>query len=194
MKLKKLLEQFTLELNVPEPDDAYDFDTIKVTDLGYGNYYKYTYTNNQGNVMEVTNLIKPVSADAVSGKITQPGKVIFIAFGLYDDADEEEDGYHDDESEERKYGVKTGAGDTIKVLATVVEATKRTMEKEGGEKNIYAIAFAPSDKKRKNIYDHYLTTLFPNFKKDERPSSVGFTFFINQDFKGRTKVDQDETN
>ena len=189
MKLKKLLEQITLELNVPKPEDAYDFDNIKVSDLGYGNYYKYTYTNNRGDVMEVTNLIKPVTADAVSGKITQPGKVIFIAFGLYDDEDEKEDGYHDDESEQRKYKAKTGAGDTIKVLATVVEATKQTMKKEGGEDKIYGIAFAPSDKKRKNIYDHYLTTLFPNFKKDQRSSSAGFTFFINQDFKGRAKVD-----
>ena len=46
MKLRDLLEQLTLELNMPKPEDAYKFDNIEVNDMGYGNYYKYTYKNN----------------------------------------------------------------------------------------------------------------------------------------------------
>jgi len=167
---------------MPKPEDAYDFDDIQVKDMGYGNYYKYTYENNQGDMMEITNLVQPPTVSSTTGKVSQPGKVIYIAFGLYEE--EEEDGYRDEESDERKYKAMTGAGDTIKVLATVVEATKQTMEKEGGEDKIYGIAFAPSDNKRKNIYDYYLNTLFPNFKKDEKASG-GFALFVNQDFKGK---------
>ena len=183
MKLRDLLEQLTLELNVPKPEDAYDFDNIEVKDMGYGNYYKYTYTNSQGDEMEVTNLVSPPTVHLTTSSKAQPGKAIYIAFGLYEE--EEEDGYRDEESEERKYKAMTGAGDMIKVLATVVEATKQTIKKEGGEDKIYAIKFAPSDIKRKNIYDHYITSLFPNFKKDLNSSSAAFTSFVNQDFKGK---------
>lgn len=183
MKLRDLLEQLTLELNMPKPEDAYDFDNIEVKDMGYGNYYKYTYTNSQGDEMEVTNLVSPPTVHLTTSSKAQPGKAIYIAFGLYEE--EEEDGYRDEESEERKYKAMTGAGDMIKVLATVVEATKQTIKKEGGEDKIYAIKFAPSDIKRKNIYDHYITSLFPNFKKDLNSSSAAFTSFVNQDFKGK---------
>ena len=183
MKLRDLLEQLTLELNVPKPEDAYDFDNIEVKDMGYGNYYKYTYENNQGDMMEITNLVQPPTVHLTTSSKAQPGKAIYIAFGLYEE--EEEDGYRDEESEERKYKAMTGAGDMIKVLATVVEATKQTIKKEGGEDKIYAIKFAPSDIKRKNIYDHYITSLFPNFKKDLNSSSAAFTSFVNQDFKGK---------
>lgn len=188
MKLRDLLEQLTVELNMPKPEDAYDFDDIQVKDMGYGNYYKYIYENIQGDNMEITNLVSPPTVSATTGKKSQPGKVIYIAFGLYEDDMkdvDDEDRYMDQEEEDRKYKSMTGAGDTIKVLATVVEATKQTMKKEGGEDNIYGIAFAPSDKKRKNIYDHYLGTLFPNFKKDEKASG-GFSLFVNQNFKDKS--------
>ena len=187
MKLRDLLEQLTLELNMPKPEDAYDFDDIQVKDMGYGNYYKYIYENIQGDNMEITNLVSPPTISATTGKKSQPGKVIYIAFGLYEDDMkdvDDEDRYMDQEEEDRKYKSMTGAGDTIKVLATVVEATKQTMKKEGGEDNIYGIAFAPSDNKRKNIYDYYLNTLFPNFKKDEKASG-GFALFVNKNFKGK---------
>jgi hypothetical protein len=70
----------------------------------------------------------------------------------------------------------------LKVLATVVEATKRTMKSEGGQENIYSILYSPADKKRANIYLHYLETLFPGFEK--APGQKGsFTRFINKDFK-----------
>ena len=256
MKLRDLLEQLTLELNMPKPEDAYDFDNIEVNDMGYGNYYKYTYKNNNpyiklyyqtdkglenlkilvkkygldiitlsaeeldnkkieyylkingpeesidsllknhinvfdkfnpkgsieiesGDKMEVTNLVQPPTVSSTTGKVSQPGKVIYIAFGLYEKKDSESE-----EDEDRKYKAMTGAGDTIKVLATVVEATKQTMKKEGGEDKIYGIAFAPSDNKRKDIYDYYLKALFPKFKKDEEASG-GFALFVNQDFKGK---------
>ena len=184
MKLRDLLEQLTLELNMPKPEDAYDFDDIQLKDMGYGNYYKYIYTNTKGDKMEVTNLVSPPTVSIATGVKKQPGKAIYIAFGLYEE--DNEDGYNDEESEERKYKAMTGAGDMIKVLATVVEATKQTIEKEGGEDKIYAIKFAPSDKKRKNIYDHYITSLFPNFKKDLNSSSSAFTTFINKNFKDKS--------
>lgn len=184
MKLRDLLEQLTVELNMPKPEDAYDFDNIEVKDMGYGNYYKYIYTNTKGDKMEVTNLVSPPTVSLSAGVKKQPGKAIYIAFGLYEE--DNEDGYNDDESEERKYKAMTGAGDMIKVLATVVEATKQTIEKEGGEDKIYAIKFAPSDIKRKNIYDHYITSLFPNFKKDLNSSSAAFTTFINKNFKDKS--------
>ena len=258
MKLRDLLEQLTVELNMPKPEDAYDFDNIEVNNMGYGNYYKYTYTNinphiklyydtdkglenlenlvkkyglnmitlsskketdekitkyylkitgsqedinkflknhwrvfnsfnptgsaniESGDKMEVTTLVSPPAVSATTGVKTQPGKVIYVAFGLY------EKGIGDEESEERKYNVMTGAGDMIKVLATVVEAIKQTMKKEGGEDKIYGIKFAPSDKRRKSIYDHYLTTLFPSFEKDLNSSRAGFTMFINKNFKDKS--------
>lgn len=258
MKLRDLLEQLTVELNIPKPEDAYDFDNIEVNNMGYGNYYKYTYTNinphiklyyktdkglenlenlvkkyglnmitlsskketdekitkyylkitgsqedinkflknhwsvfnsfnpkgsaniESGDKMEVTTLVSPPAVSATTGVKTQPGKVIYVAFGLY------EKGIGDEESEERKYNVMTGAGDMIKVLATVVEAIKQTIKKEGGEDKIYGIKFAPSDKRRKSIYDHYLTTLFPSFEKDLNSSKAGFTMFINKNFKDKS--------
>lgn len=257
MKLRDLLEQLTVELNMPKPEDAYNFDNIEVKDMGYGNYYKYTYTNinphiklyyetdkglqnlenlvkkyglnmitlsskkdtneeiikyylkiigsqedinkflknhwsvfnsfnpkgsaniELGDKMEVTTLVSPPTVSATTGVKTQPGKVIYVAFGLYEKDNE------DEESEERKYKAMTGAGDMIKVLATVVEAIKQTIKKEGGEDKIYGIKFAPSDKRRKSIYDHYLTTLFPSFEKDLNSSRAGFTMFINKNFKSK---------
>jgi hypothetical protein len=79
----------------------------------------------------------------------------------------------------------TGAGDLIKVMATVVEAIRQTAEKEGGMNNIYKMAWAPADKRRKNIYDLYVKTLFPSFEKDLSASSTSFQQYINKDFKGK---------
>lgn len=171
MKLKSILEEVLQELNVPKPEDAYKFDDIKVEDTNSGRMYTYIYTNNLGQKMEVTNMVSKLSKE--------PERSIYVAFAKYEpDAPEPE---HPDD-EELKYAEKTGAKDMLKVLATVVEATKRTMKSEGGQENIYSILYSPADKKRANIYLHYLETLFPGFEK--APGQKGsFTRFINKDFK-----------
>jgi hypothetical protein len=181
MKLRQLLEELTLELNMPKPEDAYKFDSIDKTDLGYGMYYKYVYTNRQGDKMEITTSVQPPTVSPITGKKTSPGKTMYVAFGKYDKDDEPED----PDEEERKYKTMTGAGDLIKVMATVVEAIRQTAEKEGGMDTIYKMAWAPADKRRKNIYDLYVKTLFPSFEKDLSASSTSFQQYINKDFKGK---------
>jgi hypothetical protein len=259
MKLRQLLEELTLELNMPKPEDAYKFDSINKTDLGYGMYYKYVYSNinphiklyyqtdkglnnletlvkkyglgitvlssekdntkkiteyhlkingskegidnllkNHGGVfdkfnpkgsietelgdkMEITTSVQPPTVSPITGKKTSPGKTMYVAFGKYDKDDEPED----QDDEERKYNTMTGAGDLIKVMATVVEAIRQTAEKEGGMDTIYKMAWSPADKRRKNIYDLYVKTLFPSFEKDLSASSTSFQQYINKDFKGK---------
>jgi hypothetical protein len=181
MKLKQLLEELTLELNMPKPEDAYKFDKIASKNLGYGDYYKYAYTNIKGDPMEVT---------VMSTKNPKnPGLTFYVAFGeditaqgtknnfIPDPSDEDED-------EEAKYDQKTGAGDTLKVLATVVQAIKNTANKIGGMDKVYDMAWAPSDKKRKSIYDYYVQTLFPDFKKSSTEESK-FQTYVNQNFKAK---------
>jgi len=176
MKLRDLLEQLVVELNVPTKDDAYTIEKEIKTNLGYGDFYIYTFQNSNKDLMEVTCLITKFPKE--------PGKSIFIAFGLHD-PDKDLEAPPEDDEEEKKYNTQTGAGDMLKVMATVVEAVRRTFEKIGGEDKVYAIRYAPADIKRKNIYDHYIKTLFPNFKKDLNSSSTGFTVLINKDFKGK---------
>jgi hypothetical protein len=176
MKLRDLLEQLTIELNVPKPEDAYPIEKEVKTNLGYGDFYIYPFKNSNGDLMEVTCLITKFPKE--------PGKSIFIAFGLHD-PDKDLEAPPEDDEEEKKYKTQTGAGDMLKVMATVVEAVRRTFKKIGGEDKVYAIRYAPADIKRKNIYDHYIKTLFPNFEKDLNSSSTGFTVLINQDFKAK---------
>jgi len=181
MKLRQLLEDLALELNMPKPEDAYKFDKIASKNLGYGDYYKYAYTNVKGDPMEVT---------VMSTKNPKnPGLTFYVAFGedvtaqgiksdfIPDPGDEDED-------EEAKYDQKTGAGDTLKVLATVVQAIKNTANKIGGMDKVYDMAWAPSDKKRKSIYDYYVQTLFPDFKKSSTEESK-FQTYVNKNFKGK---------
>jgi hypothetical protein len=182
MKLTKILESIIGELNKPKPEDAYPFDNIKVKDLGYGDYYAYSYTNVKGDPMEVTVLKTKLSTD--------PGPTLYVAFGIQDpkdNSDSDDSGYEsqeaEDEAEEKKYKSKTGANDMIKVMATVVEAINQTAKKIGGMDKVYAITYNPSDKKRKNVYDHYIQSLFPNFEKDLKSASSSFTKFINKVFK-----------
>ena len=184
MKLRDLLEQLTLELNMPKPEDAYKFDSIDKTDLGYGMYYKYAYTNRQGDKMEITTSVQPPAVSPTTGKKTSPGKTMYVAFGKYE-KDPNMDEPQDADDEERKYNTMTGAGDLIKVMATVVEAIRQTAEKEGGMDSMYRMAWAPSDKRRKNIYDLYVKSLFPSFEKDLSASSTSFQQYINKDFKGK---------
>ena len=182
MKLSKILKDVLSELNVPRPEDAYKFDAITKKDLGYGTMHTYVYTNQNGDPMEISNM--------VTKHTNEPGKSIYIAFKKYDPKEPDAEEYDNDEEQEKKYSEKTGAQDFIKVLATVVQATKNTMKKEGGDENIYSILFSPSDKKRKNVYDHYINTLFPNFKKDLRQSSSSFIKFINKNFKEKNKIQE----
>jgi hypothetical protein len=182
MKLRQLLEDLTLELNMPKPEDAYKFDKIASKNLGYGDYYKYAYTNVKGDPMEVTVLSTKKPKD--------PGITLYVAFGADVTAqgtktDFIPDPGNEDPDEEDKYDQKTGAGDVLKVLATVVQAVKNTVNKVGGMDKIYAMAWSPTDPKRANVYDHYVQTLFPTFKKNEEASKHSFKYYINQDFKGK---------
>jgi hypothetical protein len=182
MKLTKILESILRELNIPKPEDAYKFDSIKSKDLGYGVYYTYIYTNVKGDKMEITVLLSNARNS------TTPGPILYVAFGKYNpnkDQDEEES-EESEEEEEKKYKEKTGANDMLKVMATAVEAIKQTAKKIGGMDNVYAISFSPSDKKRKNIYHHYIETLFPDFdKQTEKSYQFSFTKFVNKNFKGK---------
>jgi hypothetical protein len=54
-----------------------------------------------------------------------------------------------------------------------------------GIDNVYEIAFAPSDKKRKNVYDHYIQSLFPDWKKDLTKTSNSWVYLINKNYKGK---------
>jgi len=173
VNLSDILLRVLTELNMPKPGDAYDFDSIQVKDMGYGNYYKYIYTNSIGQEMEITNMVSKNPKD--------PAKSIYIAFAKHDPNEPDEEEYDSDEEQEKKYAEKTGAKDMIKVLATVVEATKQTMKKEGGEDNIYSILYSPADKKRGNIYLYYIETLFPDFKKLDKKEGM-FTQFVNKKF------------
>jgi len=183
MKLTKILESILSELNIPKPEDAYKFDRIASKNLGYGDYYKYAYTNVKGDPMEVT---------VISQKNPKyPGLTFYVAFGPDETAQGTKTDFipdldnEDPDDEEKKYNIKTGAGDVLKVLATVVQAVKNTANKVGGMDKVYAMAWSPADKKRKNVYDYYVQTLFPNFKKDLAASSSSFQHYINQDFKGK---------
>jgi hypothetical protein len=174
MKLRKILESIVKELNVPKPEDAYPFDDIKIKDLGYGKMYTYIYTNNLNQEMEVTNMVTKLTKD--------PAKSIYVAFKKHDPNEPDEQDYDSEEEQEKKYSEKTGAKDLLKVLATVVEATKRTIKSEGGENKIYSILYSPSDKKRGNIYLHYIETLFKGFEKEPTKQGI-FTKFVNKIFK-----------
>jgi len=189
LQLAQFKKHLLKELNVPETKDAYTFDDIQKSSLsnGEGAYYKYIYSNSLKDKMEITTAVRPPSISPSTGKPSEPGKTMYVAFGKYmemdSDAPESEEDY-----EEKKYKTMTGAGDMIKVLATVVEAIRQTAEKEGGMDQIYKMAWSPADKKRKNIYDHYIETLFPNFKKDTKVSSSSFQQYINTDFNKEKKV------
>jgi hypothetical protein len=182
MKLRQLLEDLALELNMPKPEDAYKFDKIASKNLGYGDYYKYAYTNVKGDPMEITVLSTKKPKD--------PGITLYVAFGPDETAQGTKSDFipdpgNEDPDAEEKYNVKTGAGDVLKVLATVVQAVNNTANKVGGMDKVYAMAWSPTDPKRANVYDHYVETLFPTFKKDLQMSRHSFKYYINQDFKGK---------
>lgn len=174
MKLTRILERVLSELNVPKPEDAYTFDKVTKKEMGYGSFYTYVYTNLKGDQMEVTNMVTKLTKD--------PGKTLYIAFKKHDPEDNESD-----DEQEKKYSEKTGANDAIKVLATVAEAVRQTFEKEGGKNSFYSIQYSPSDTKRKNVYSHYIETLFPDFEKDLKSSSSSFTAFVNKNFEKKKK-------
>lgn len=144
------------ELNMPKPEDAYPFKTetkkvLKNNDgIAYGDYYLYTFENRNGDLMEVTCMVEfPEEGE--------DGLSLFIAFGYEMEVVEPED-------EKKKYAKQTGANDMLKVMATVIEAIKRTFKKVGGVDKVKDIRFSPSDERRSNIYDRYIETFFS--KKD----------------------------
>lgn len=155
------------ELNVPKPEDAYKFISTSKAPHSSGFYYTYTFKNNKGQELDVTNNVVDTE---------DQGKLIYVAFGI---AGIEPDSHQDDI---RKYGVKTDSGNMLKVMATVVEAIKRTMKQEGGEDKVSMILFSPSDEKRDRIYNYYIQTLFSRFRKAVNKFGM-FTAYVNQDFK-----------
>jgi len=201
MNLRKLLSEVLSELNLPKPEDAYPFDGINKSQEKEGpnanaTMYSYRYTNNNEDDMEITvrcekvtdlndpGLLRPKMTVAFSKYEKEPSEGEMYARMLRRDDDEEE--YGDDPDDERKYSEKTGANDFIKVLATVVEAVKKTADDYAkGIDNVYEIAFAPSDKKRKNVYDHYIQSLFPDWKKDLTKTSNSWVYLINKNYKGK---------
>ena len=189
MKLRQILEQLTLELNTPKPEDAYKFDKIASKDLGYGTYYKYAYTNINEDPMEVTIVSTKQPRD--------PGITFYVAFGPDETAQGTKNDFipdpgDEDPDYEEKYSIKTGAQDTLKVLATVVQAVKNTANKEfpsEGMDKVYQMAWQPSDKKRKSVYDYYVQTLFSDFKKNSTEESQ-FQSYINKNFKPKNKISE----
>jgi len=168
------------ELNMPKPEDAYPFKTETKSELGYGDYYLYTFENNKGDQMEVSCLAE------FPKKENETGLSLYVAFGYEKEVIEPED-------EEEKYTKQTGANDMLKVMATVVEAIKRTFKKVGGVDNVKDIKFSPSDERRSNIYDHYIETLFGkdsgdyHFEKDPDSSSEMFTVYKNKNYVSSNK-------
>ena len=155
------------ELNVPKSKDAYKFVNIeKHVEDGQPTYI-YTFKNSKGQLLDISNLVVDLEEN---------GKEMFIAFGL---AGIESDSY---EQDILKYGIKTSSGDMFKVMATVVDAIRRTMKQEGGEDQFSMIKFSSSDEKRDRIYSYYIKSLFPKFRKGLNQDGR-FTVYVNQDFK-----------
>lgn len=131
----------------------------------------------------------------VSTKQTRdPGITFYVAFGPDETAQGTKSDFipdpgDEDPDYEEKYNIKTGAQDTLKVLATVVQAVKNTATKIGGMDKVYQMAWQPSDKKRKNIYDYYVQTLFPDFKKNSTEQSQ-FQSYVNKNFKPKNKISE----
>jgi hypothetical protein len=174
MKLSEILQEIVTELNMPTPEDAYKFNKMDSKEERGGRYYKYTFTNAIGQEMEATVM-------AVKHSF-MPGKVFYIAFGPYNKK-KGMFGYETEREYDKKYSMKTKAGDVLKVLATVVEAVKLTAEKEGGMDKVHKLAWAASDDKRQNVYDHYIGRLFPDFEKDPENKSKQYQMYVNKNFK-----------
>ena len=174
------------ELNMPGPDDGYPLSEPKIksmTDAPFINKYYYYYENSNQIDMEIS-ITSKVFGDEYDTKVAAKGpKSLQISFGV---AIDDQEGYlkaiyklqkvaankksdliskASPEVVDLKYSASTGANDFLKVLATVVNATKDVMEREGGEDEIRDISFSPSDRRRANVYDHYIKTLFPKFVK-----------------------------
>lgn len=153
------------ELNVPTPEDAYKFiKSTKTKNRGAGSMYKYTFKNEKGTVLDATCNVIPTE---------DGGKVMYVAFGIAKEKSDDED---------KKYNIKTDSGDVLKVLATVVQAVRKTMEIEGGEDTFEEILFSPSDPKRDRIYNYYIQSLFPKFQEKQQDKGR-FRKYVNTGFK-----------
>lgn len=132
------------ELNVPQPEDAYALSKPRKS-VTQGNLlvYKYHFKNRKGNDISIETNFDTDKSE------------MYVVFYESDKEKESDD--------DLKYGTKTGSGDMLKVLATVVEAVKRTAEDLGGMRNVKAILIQSDDPKRFEVYAHYAETLFPDF-------------------------------
>jgi hypothetical protein len=157
IKLTNILK----ELNVPKPEDAYPLKGPETNIVSQRlKIHKYRFVNRAGDDMTIE-----INFDIHSKEMYT---------GFYKTSEENAT------SDQQKYGHKTGSGDMIKVLATVVEAIKRTANLLGGMEKVYNIHIEPVDKKRFNIYKHYAKTLFPDFNV----KTLGkWIVMINKNFK-----------
>ena len=185
------------ELNMPGPDDGYSLSEPKIksmTHAPFTNKYYYYYENSNQIDMEIS-ITSKVFGDAYDTKVAAKApKSLSISFGV---AIDDEKGYNkainklqkvaankksdliskkSPDVVDLKYFASTGANDFIKVLATVVNATKDVMKREGGEDKIRDIRFSPSDKRRANVYDHYISRLFPKFVKRDSGDNDEYTY------------------
>lgn len=178
------LTQLINELNVPKSEDAYELSGPNVgnfygaPNFGKQTYYTWNYTNVKDQKMEITINIEENTERSEKNK-DDDRPMVYIAFSQAKPQSDNDD--------EEKYQETTGAGDFIKVLATVVEAFNRTAKmhfKKDGVRAIKNLSISPSDERRKNIYDHYIKTLFPDFEKDRWRSYSSFLVYTNKNYKG----------
>lgn len=179
------LTQLINELNVPKPEDAYELSGPSIEkfhnapNFGKQTFYTWNYTNVKDQKMEITINIEENTERSEKRK-DDVRPVAYVAFS-------QSKPKSDNDDDEEKYHETTGAGDFIKVLATVVEALNRTAKmhfKKDGVRAIKSLSISPSDERRKNIYDHYIKTLFPDFEKDRWHSYSSFLLYTNKNYKG----------
>lgn len=152
MKLIDILK----ELNVPKPEDAYTLSKPRKS-VTQGNLlvYKYHFKNRNKNDISIETNFDTAKSE------------MYVVF--YESDKEKES------NDDLKYGTKTGSGDMLKVLATVVEAVKRTAKDLGGMQNVRAILVQSDDPKRFEVYAHYAKTLFPDFTVEKVGSWIYMT-------------------
>jgi len=153
------------ELNVPQPQDAYTLsDPIKEVkpQSSGGNLlvYKYHFKNRKDHDISIETNFDTAKSE------------MYVLF--YESGKEKEN------NDDLKYGTKTGSGDMLKVLATVVEAVNRTAKDLGGIQNVKAILIQSDDPKRLNVYAHYAETLFPDFTVEKVGSWI---YMINKKYE-----------
>lgn len=155
------LADILIEVTAPKPEDAYPLTGPSTETNGTLQIHKYSFKNRKGDDM------------TVAANFDTRDDIMYVVF--YKSSQEEEPTEDDIYYDDSKYKEETGSGDMLKVLATVVEAVRRTAKRIGGMQKIMRIQIEPADKRRFNIYVHYAKTLFPEFSVRE----VGSWIWLN---------------